>query len=143
MKYLTAWAALICMAVTMQGEVPTARKQGAVVQAVNEEEPKIPGQVLARANGTFLGLELEQGKFKLSFYDAKKKPMNVDVARAVGRWPNVHGPGSNRTVLNPNSEGNALVGAQFVRGPYVFNLILVLIKEDGETAESYSVPFRG
>jgi len=37
--------------------------------------------------GGFLGILVENGNFKLSFYDAKKKPAQVDVARATARWP--------------------------------------------------------
>lgn len=108
-----------------------------------EEEGKIDGIVLNRDNGTFLGLTLVQGKFRLTFYDKKKKKMPVDVARAAARWPNVHGPGDNRTVLNPAGDGTYLEGAQFVRGPYAFRLFLTLIKDDSPTSavENFSLAF--
>jgi hypothetical protein len=110
-----------------------------------KEEPMgvIEGITITRANGTFLGLTLADGKFKLSFYNKRKKPMPVDVTRAIARWPNVQGPGDNRTVLN--GSGTALVGTQFVRGPYVFIVFLTLLKGEGDEAqavESYSVQFR-
>jgi len=110
-----------------------------------EKEGKIVGQPITRANGTFLGLTLEEGKFKLTFYDKKKKPTKVDVTRAVARWPNIHGPGDNRTVLNPSGP-NALLGAQFVRGPYAFKLFITLLQGEGDSAqavETFSVDFRG
>jgi len=104
----------------------------------------IEGTTIARPNGTFLGLTLVDSKFKLTFYDKKKKPMRVDVTRANARWADHHGPGDKRTVLNSDG-ANSLVGAQFVRGPYVFNVYLTLLKGDGDTAEaaeSYTVAFR-
>ena len=71
--------------------------------AVKKEEPmgKIEGTTLTRPNGLYLGLTLADGKFKLTFYDKKKKPTKVDVTRGLARWPNIHGPGDNRAVLNP------------------------------------------
>lgn len=111
-----------------------------------EKEGKIDGQVIARANGTFLGLTLDGGKFKLAFYDKKKKPMPVDVTRAVARWPNVHGPGDNRTVLNVGGDGKSLLGAQFVRGPYAFRLMITLLQGEGDSAttvETFTVQFNG
>jgi hypothetical protein len=108
------------------------------------EEPKIPGTNIARANGTFLGLEVVGGNFKLSFYDKKKKPMAPDVTRVTARWPNTRGPGDNHTVLNPS--GNALVGSKPVLPPFTFNVYLTFLKGEGENAkavENYVVPFRG
>jgi hypothetical protein len=107
-------------------------------------EPKIPGTNITRKNGTFLGLEVVDGNFKLSFYDKKKKPMAPDVTRASARWPNVRGPGDYRTILN--SSGNALVGARAVTPPYTWNVFLTLLEGEGDEAkavESYVVPFRG
>lgn len=106
--------------------------------------PKIPGTEIARANGTFLGLEVVGGNFKLSFYDKKKKPMAVDVTRATARWPNPRSPGDNRTVLN--GSGTALVGQKPVIPPYTFNVFLTLLQGEGDEAkavENYTVHFRG
>lgn len=110
-----------------------------------KEEPMgtIEGITIARPNGTFLGLALADGKFKLTFYNKRKKPMAVDVTRAIARWPNVHGPGDNRSILNSDG-GSSLVGAQFVRGPYVFIVFITLLKGEGDDAqavENYSVQF--
>lgn len=111
-----------------------------------EEEGKIEGQVINRPNGKFLGLTLHEGKYKLTFYNEKKKPEKVDVTRATARWDNMHGPGFNRTVLNPAGDGTYLLGAQFVRGPHAFMLYLTLVKGEGETAdasETYAIRFTG
>ncbi|MBP6864202.1 MAG: hypothetical protein KBC32_02915 [Candidatus Didemnitutus sp.] len=119
-------------------------KSPAKKEAVKKEEPKIEGTVLNRPDGTFLGLTLQDGKYKLSFYDKDKKPMPVNVLRGVARWPNPHGPGQNRTVLNRAGDGTYLLGALFVRGPHSFRLMLTLVKsEDGQDVENYAVDFRG
>ncbi|MBA3848860.1 MAG: hypothetical protein C0502_02545 [Opitutus sp.] len=109
-----------------------------------KEEAKIEGTVFNRPDGTFLGLTLQGGKFKLAFYDKEKKPAKVDVLHAIARWPNVHGPGSNRTVLNTAGDGTFMLSNQFVRGPYAFRLIITLVAgEDGAGTENYAVYFRG
>ena len=109
-----------------------------------EELPKIPGIVINRPNGTFLGLEVVGGNFKLTFYDKKHKPMAVDVTRATARWPNPRSPGDNRTVLN--GSGTALVGAKPVIPPFNFNVFLTLLQGEGDEAkavENYTVAFKG
>ncbi|HVT73362.1 MAG TPA: hypothetical protein VHD61_09515 [Lacunisphaera sp.] len=111
-----------------------------------EAEPKIPGVVINRPNGTFLGLEIADAKFKLSFYDKKKKPMAIDVTRATARWPNTRSAtvAWNFTVLNPS--GKALIGAKPALPPYAWNVILTLLQGEGEDAkavETYTVPFHG
>ena len=114
---------------------------------VKKEEPmgKIEGTELTRPNGLYLGLALVDGKFKLTFYDKKKKPSTVDVARGLVRWANIHGPGDNRAVLNSDG-AHSLIAPQFVRPPYVFKVYLTLMKGDGDKAEvveSYVVDFHG
>lgn len=113
-----------------------------------KEEPMgvIEGTTLTRPSGNFLGLTLQDGKFKLAFYEKKKKkPMKVDALRVIARWPNPHGPGNNQTVMNPAGDGTFMMGSQFVRGPHAFNLMLIVVLTEGENAktETYTVPFRG
>jgi hypothetical protein len=123
--------------------VKTPAKKEVKKEEKKEAEPKIPGTTIARSNGTFLGLEVEGGKFKLSFYDKKKKPAAVDVTRASARWPNPRGPGDYRTVLNP--AGKALIGAKPVVPPYTFNVYLTLLQGEGDEAkavENYVVQLR-
>jgi cytochrome c1 len=134
-------AAQTAPAAKAKGKADTKQQKKA-----EEEEGKVEGQVLNRPNGKFLGLTLQDGKYKLTFYDAKKKPEKVDVTRATARWDNLHGPGFNRTVLNPAGDGTFLLGAQFVRGPHSFMLYLTLIRGEGETAdgsETYTIRFTG
>ena len=111
-----------------------------------EEEPVISGQTIARANGTYLGLELAGGFFKLTFYDAKKKPMTPDADRAAARWPNSRHAdlGPNRAVLNRS--GDVLIGNKTVVPPLNFTVFITLLKgesDDSAGAETFAVPFHG
>jgi hypothetical protein len=130
-------------AVTNKNALPTS---GPKKPAIIEKEPVIPGIVIPRTNGGYLGLTLENSNFKLSFYDAKKKPAKADVVRATARWQAQYKALDERAVLNPTPDGMALVSNKFVRPPYVFKLYLTLFKGGGEgeetTAEPYLVDFR-
>lgn len=126
-------------------QATTSKAAPAKTEAKKEAElPKIPGTEIARSNGTKLGLEVVDGKFKLTFYDKKHKPMAMDVTRASARWPNPRAPGDNRTVLN--GSGTSLVGAKPVVPPFNFNVYLTLLQGEGDEAkavENYTVAFKG
>ncbi len=113
-------------------------------------EAKIDGVTVLRPDGTFLGVSLEGGTFKLTFYDKQKKKVKPDVPRAAARWNPSNKTGSDRIILNPSADGQALVGSKPVRPPYVFKLYLTLLKSEsiagGDSAEqateSYVLDFR-
>lgn len=112
-----------------------------------EPEPKIPGVTIARSNGTFLGLEVVNSNFKLSFYDKKKKPMAPDVTRAAARWPNTRSAqvAWNRTVLNPGGS-TFFIGQKPVLPPFAWNVYITLLQGDGDEAkavDNFTVPFHG
>jgi hypothetical protein len=113
--------------------------------AKEEAEPVIPGMTLTRKNGDFIGLELADGNFKLSFYDKKKKPIPCDVAQATARWNPSYKKGDERRVLNPSGDGKTLISnPPVVRPPYNFKLFLTLLSEDGQAVESFpAIDFRG
>ncbi len=109
-----------------------------------EKEPVIPGMTIPRANGTFLGFEVSGGKFKLSFYDKKKKPMAVDVSGGLARWANVRGPGDIRSPMTIS--GTALITAKPAVPPFSYNVFVTLLQGEGDDAkavETYTVQFRG
>ena len=106
-----------------------------------EKEPVIPGIVLSRPNGGYLGLTLENNNFKLSFYDSTKLPVTVDVARAAARWQTQYKVADERAVLNPTPDGLALTSSKFIRPPYVFRIYLSLLKEPGEGEEAAAEPY--
>lgn len=138
---------------TVTPPTTTTVKPGAKPDAKTKVDPKkkpaevmgtIKGITIPRANGTYLGLEVVSNNFVLTFYDKKKKPMAMDVTRATARWPNLRGPGDNRTVLN--GSGTKLTGAKPVVPPYTFNVYLTLLQGEGDDAkavENYVVQFRG
>jgi hypothetical protein len=108
------------------------------------KEPVIPGITIVRANGTFIGFEAVGGKFKLSFYDKKKKPMAVDVSGGLAHWANVRGPGDVRSPLSVS--GTALITDKPAIPPFNYNVFVTLLQGEGENAkavETYTVVFRG
>jgi hypothetical protein len=113
--------------------------------AKEEPEPVIPGTTLDRKDGSFIGLELADGGFKLSFYDKKKKQVACDVAQATARWNPNNKKGDERRVLNLSGDGKTLVSnPPVVRPPYIFKLYLTLLSEDGQVVESFpAIDFRG
>ncbi|HRI82290.1 MAG TPA: hypothetical protein PLF88_07630 [Opitutaceae bacterium] len=123
---------------TKPADAPAEAKAGAKAE---DEMGVIPGVTLTRADGTFLGLEVVNGNFKLTFYDKKKKPARANVARATARWNANQKTGQDFTVLNPSGD-TALVGTKFVRPPYNFIVFLVLLNEAGDVVENYQVNMR-
>ena len=105
-----------------------------------KEEPpgKIDGVTVARGTG-FLGLQIVGGHFKLSFYDAKKKPVAPDVTSAVLRWKVNYQPDLEHTQLTPGGGPNALTSEKVIRGPYSFRLTVLLLKGEGEAASVESI----
>ena len=113
-----------------------------------EEEPAvIEGMEIPRAAGGFLGLQIVNGTFKMTFYDAEKKPVPADAARAVLRWDAKYKVGQERVILNPG-EPNTLSSPRAIRPPYTFKLFITLIKDaaaegaENPVGESYVIDFR-
>lgn len=122
----------------------TAAKKAAADKAAKKEEPpaKIEGMEIGRGAKGFLGLQVVGGNFKLSFYDAKKKPVAPDVVRAVLRWTPNYKPGTEIYVLGAG-DGKSLSAPKTVRAPYSFKLFMSLFVEGEENpVESYVVDFR-
>lgn len=146
MKLDVAFAKSLLMVVMIgMGTLPlAAQEQGALEDqpAAASSEGALPGTVVPRKNGTFLSLSIEGGSFKLSFFDKDKKPMAPDIARATVRWNPSYKVGDERRVLNPDSDGQAMVSSA-VRPPYRFKAYLTLLNEQGEGTESYVVDFKG
>lgn len=114
------------------------------VKAEKNEEGKIDGLVIPRGKG-FMGLQVVNSVFKLSFYDEKKKPVAPDVDRAALRWDPRYKVGEERTVLLPAADGKSLSSEKNIRPPYNFKLFMTLIKEtDGQPPvnETFTVDFR-
>jgi hypothetical protein len=108
----------------------------------DDKEGKIVGVEIARANGNFLGLSIEGGGFKLAFYNAKKKPMAVDVATGVARWQPSSKKGNELAPLSPSGEGKALASSKFVQPPRIFKVYLTLFNAAGDAVENYTVDYK-
>lgn len=111
----------------------------------DEPPPKIEGIEISRGEKGFLGVQIVNATFKINFYDAKKKPMVPDVARAALRWDPKYKVGEERVVLNPAEK--SLASPRNIRPPYNFKLFITLFKEPAEGAdavasENYVIDFR-
>jgi hypothetical protein len=123
----------------------SASKTPAAPATPEKDPPKIEGMEIKRGAG-FMGLAVVGGNFKLTFYDAKKKLVPPDVARAALRWSVNYKPLDERAVLNPSSDGKALTSSKVVKPPYLFKLFITLIPAAGSeetSSETYVVDFRG
>ena len=113
--------------------------------ASKQEEPpgKVEGISISRPGGGFLGLQLKNNNFMLTFYDAKKHKVTPDVSLAALRWPVKYQPGPERTVLNPGYDASSLTSPKAIRPPHDFKLYIALLVEGSDKAvESYAIDFR-
>lgn len=122
---------------------PAANKTAAAADATKKAPPAkqpeavVKGIAIARPNGGFLGLELIDSTYKLTFYNAQKLPVAPDVARALLRWNPKGKVTPERYMLNLGEDGKSLSSPRPVRPPYAFKLYITLIKEG--TAENAEV----
>ncbi len=116
-------------------------KPAAKGDAKKDEMGKIEGIEIKRGDG-YLGIELVGGTFKLSFYDAKKKPVTPNVVRANLTWKVRYQPNPEKAVLT--SDGKAMTSTKVVKPPYAFSLSIVLVKTDAPDSplENFAVDFR-
>jgi hypothetical protein len=108
----------------------------------DDKEGKIVGLAITRDNGNFLGLSVEGGGFKLAFYNAKKKPMAIDVATGVARWQPSYKKGNELAPLSPSGDGKALASSKFVQPPRIFKVYLTLFNAAGDAVENYTVDYK-
>lgn len=125
------------MAVTAPAATParSGAKGSADKEAKKEEPAKIEGMEIARGSHGFLGLQIVNGTFKMSFYDTKKKPAPPDVARAILRWEAKIKAPPERVVMLPGGEANTFVSEKIVRPPYNFKLTILLLPAAPEGTE--------
>jgi len=139
---------LVCALMVSVGS--GAPKNPPASKTTAEEKPElvIPGVTITRTDEKgLLGIEIVDGNYKLSFYNADKEPVVADRRRALVRWSPPAKSRINRMVLNAGGDGKFLTSPQFVRPPYNFLLFITLVNaEDDESKESdvetYSVSFR-
>lgn len=125
---------------------PAAKAPAAKAVKKEEPPPKIEGITIPRGKN-FLGIQIVNGTFKLSFYDEKKKPVPPDVSRAVLRWDPKYKVGKERLLLGPGEDGKSLSSPKNIRPPYNFKLYITLLKEASEAeepaGETFVIDFTG
>jgi hypothetical protein len=106
---------------------------------------EIPGVTIARANGGFLGLEIDSNSnFKLSFYDKDKAPIATDLSLATIRWHDSNTTKIEFVALNPGDDGKSLTSPRVIRRPWNFKLtILLFAAGNNDPVESYTVDYSG
>jgi hypothetical protein len=123
---------------------PTTKAGAPAAPKKEEPEGKVEGIEVKRGAGYF-GVALVGGTFKITFYDAKRHVVPAPFTRAALRWQVNYRPADERTVLNVDAEGKALVSAKIVKAPYVFKLFITFLADGADEAaggESYVVDFR-
>jgi hypothetical protein len=107
----------------------------------DEQEGTISGMPIQRGQG-WIGIELDDNTFKMTFYNAKKKPVAADASSAVLWWPVHYQPNPERTELVPTGDPAVLASSYSVKPPHTFILhITLLFTGKPDTTESYVVNF--
>jgi hypothetical protein len=123
----------------------------AVCMAADKEKDKddemgtIAGLPIARTQGDgWLGLELVDNTFKLTFYNAKKKPIPADASAAAMRWTVHYQTNDERTELVPSGDPAVMTSPYFVRPPHSFPLhIVLLFAGKPDASEAYNFTYSG
>jgi hypothetical protein len=131
---------LVCAGVLLAGVGPLPR--AAADAPAEEKEGTVAGIAIGRANGGWLGVELKDGTFQLTFYNAKKHPVPADKSSAVFWWPVHYQPNPERTELTPTDHAAVLASPYLVKPPYAFKLHISLLGADSSSdVESYVIDF--
>ncbi len=152
MKTWVPFLVSLCLAGSVAGQTASTSTAKAApgksdpAGAAKKEEPaKIEGMEVSRGEKGYLGIQIVDGRFKIKFYDLKKKQMQPDVARAILRWDPKYKVGTERVLLTPGPE-NTLTSERFIRPPYNFRIFMLLQKEapegDDAVGESLIIDFR-
>lgn len=109
-----------------------------------DEMGKIDGLEIPRGAG-FMGIQIVGGVFKLTTYDARKKPAAADFTRVALRWNPSNQKAPERALLVPGGGLGSFTSEKIVKPPYAFKLFITLIKGDGDDApvENFTVDFQG
>ena len=151
MKLPAPFFAFLFVAVSLGGAAPssaqttTSPKQNPSSAAGDkaDQPATIPGLTIPRSNGGFLGLQIDdQSNFKLTFYNAQKKPVAPDVASATLRWVPHGKRGIDFVSLTPGEDGVSLTSPRFIQKPWMFHLFIALFAQgSNDPVENYTVDF--
>jgi hypothetical protein len=103
-----------------------------------EKEGTISGISKHRDKGGWIGVEIKEEHFRVTFYNEKKNPIPADVSSIILWWPVKYQPNPERTELVGGDSPSVLTSEQVVKRPYVFKLHVTLLTEaDAAAAQSY------
>jgi hypothetical protein len=108
-----------------------------------EKEGTIDGTAIKRDGDGWLGVQIKNGTFQLTFYNVKKKPVAADKTSAVFRWAVHYQPNDERTELSVTGDPAVLSSTYPVKPPYSFKLHIALLSDSSKDAEGYVVDFGG
>jgi hypothetical protein len=117
-------------AVAHAASTPAAPAKAGAKAKKDEPPPKIKGLEIPRGDKGFLGLEIVNSTFKLTFYGVDRKPTTPDATRAVLHLPVHYQPAEERTVLNAGDDGHSLTSPKVIRPPWNFKLFITLLGTD-------------
>jgi hypothetical protein len=121
---------------------PVPAKQEETAKAEGDEaDIVIPGTVVTRKDGSFISITVENNCFKMAFYNAKKKQVPADVARANVHWNPKNKKNEERRVLNASGDGLTLISTPPVQAPHAFKIYCNLLNENGDAVESFNTDF--
>jgi len=125
--------AAVCGAAPRPTPVPTEEKEGTIA-----------GIAVSRPQGGWLGVEIQDRTFRITFYNEKRKPVAADATSAILRWPVHYQPNDERIQLLPADDPSVLASPYVVKGPLAFKLHITLLNEGKpDAAESYVIDFHG
>jgi hypothetical protein len=133
------------LAQSTSGSTSAQPSSGAAEKPAAKVKHEIPGVTIPRANGGFLGLQIDSNSnFKLSFYDKDKAPVAADLSLATIRWHSSNTKSIGFVGLTPGGDGKSLTSPQVIRRPWSFSLaILLFAAGSNDPAESYTVDYSG
>jgi hypothetical protein len=113
---------------------------------------KISGQAVHRSNGTWLGIQLSAGNFRVTFYDKNKNTMAADATGVVLSWTNpktgTYAPPPISTQLSPLTDiSSVFTNNYFVAysRPMALRIVLTVPSADpsamSPATETYNVRF--
>ena len=121
--------------------MPFGRAQTPTPTPTVEKEGIIEGVSKRRDKGGWIGVEIKDEHFRMTFYNAKKNPVAADVMSAVLWWPVKYQPNPERTELVRGDTASVLTSDQVIKRPYVFKLHVTLLTDsDAAPSQPYGPP---
>jgi hypothetical protein len=106
-----------------------------------EEMGTVAGVPIQRGQG-WLGIEIKDNTFAMTFYNAKKKPVAADASSAVLWWSVRYQPNPERTELVPSGNPAVLSSSHAIKAPHSFILhITLLFAGKPDATESFVINF--